>query len=181
MAKSQAAPMDYEQLGSMSKAQIQDQIVKLGADYHPSESKVDLTARLLQLQGTAQPIDKLRKELQQHGIGEDGLKTDAIPLQKKRLTPAEMKKAAEKYVAKGMKLLIAKNGETWEIRFNCEGFTQGGKIVMTRRKDSGNTMIPLSVFQRACETITTYTKPKRKEDSDDVPEDYEEIADDAAE
>lgn len=173
-------PADYEQLGVMSKEQVQAEIVKLGADYHPAETKQDLMARLLQLQGVAQPIDKIRKDLQEHGIGGEGARTDVIPRLNKRLTPAELKKAAEKYVAKGMKLLIAKNGETWEIRFNCEGFTQGGKIVMTKRKDSGNTMIPIGVFSRACEAITTYTKPKRKDDNDAVSEDYEEIADDAA-
>lgn len=174
--KSAHVSADYEQLGQMSKPQLQAEIVKLGADYHPSETQLDLTARLLQLQGTAQPIDKIRKDLQERGIGAE-VRTDVIPRLNKRLTADEMRKAAKKYVDKGMRLILSKDGQFWEIRFECEQPKQGGGIVMARRKDSGNTMIPLNVFKNACETITTFTALKKKAEADAIGEDYEEIAD----
>jgi len=170
--------LDFEQLRNVSLSEVQQKIIALGADYSPVETKTDLMARLLQLQGTQQPIDQLRKQLAEAGIGEDGIKaTDLIPKLKQRLTPAQLKKIAEKYVAKGMKLLISKDGQLWEIRFECEQLTQNGRIVKAKRKDSGNTMIPANVFKTACETITTFAPIKRKAEADAIPDDYEELAD----
>lgn len=170
--------LNFEQLRALTKPQIQQQIRSLGADFHPSESRQDLLGRLLQLQGTAQPIDKIKQQLKEAGIGEDGeVRTDTIPKQSKRLTASEMKKAAAKYVENGMQLLLSKDGQLWEIRFKCEQLRQDGKVVIAKRKDSGNTMIPLSVFKNACELLTTFQKIKRKEDTDEVGEDYQDIAD----
>ena len=167
---------DFEQVAQMSKSEIQSAIVGLGADYHAAESKADLGARLLQLQGVAQPSDKLKKQLNEHGMQDDN--SQAVPSIKKinkRLTVEEMTKAAKKYIDKGMKLLISKDGTIWEIRFECPVLRQDGKIVTGKRKDSGNTLIPLFIFQRACETITTYQKIKSKQDADAIPPDYEEV------
>lgn len=177
MAKKQAVVRgpDFEQVATMPKAEIQAAIVALGADYHEAESKADLGARLLQLQGTAQPADKLKKKLQEHGISEDGSQAAPVKKLNARLTVEQMRKAAQKYIDKGMKLLISKDGTIWEIRFECPVLRQDGKIVTGKRKDSGNTMIPLVTFARACEMITTYTKLTLKADIDKVPEDYEEV------
>lgn len=170
---------DYVQLSTMSIDQVRAEIVKIGADYNVAEKKPDLMARLLQLQGTAQPIDKIKRELQAHGIGDDA-KTDAVPTLGKRLTPEQLRKIAIPFVAKGMKLLISKDGQLWEIRFQCEQPKQGGGTVMAKRKDSGNTMIPANVFKSACDTLTTYSKIKRNIDGDVIPEDYDEVADNEA-
>lgn len=157
---------DFEQLAAMPKAQIQAEIVKLGADYHPAETKPDLAARLMQLQGTAQPIDKLRKEMAAHGVGEDGLKTDAIPIQTARLTKEQILKAIDKYIKKGLEFRVSKDGSQWAMRFKCEQARQDGKVVQATRVDTGNTMIPLGVVVRCAESITTYTPIKKKDAAD---------------
>ena len=164
---------DYQQLKLMSKSQVQARVVELGADYHPAESKTDLIARLLQLQGTAQPIDKIRKELEANGVGEDGASTVAIPKQRQRLTIEQMKTAMKKYIDKGMKFRVTKDGENWEMYFVCDQLEQGGKILKAQRRDSGNTMIPLNVLIRAAETITTFNTYKKRDIN--APEGFVEV------
>ena len=174
------ANLDFEQLRNTSIDEVRAKIVSLGADYHPAEKKPDLMARLLQLQGTAQPIDKIKKQLAENGISEDGAKiTDTIPKLNHRLTPEELKKAAQKFIAKGMQLLISKDGITWEIRHEGEQLFANNRIVKAKRKDSGNTMIPLSVFVGKCRDLTTWAEIRRKDEGDTVPEDYEDLGDSA--
>lgn len=162
--------MDYEQLAVLTKPQIQAQIVALGADYHVMESKRDLIGRLLQLQGTAQPIDKIRKELAAHGIGEDGEKSlpMKMPQHNHRLTEDEIRKALAKFIAKGLEVRISKDGENWMMRLKCEQATQDGKIYKATRIDSGNTMIPIRAIMRAAETITTVSTVRRKQVTEDA-------------
>jgi hypothetical protein len=180
MAKS-GMKADFDQLKLMSKAQVQSQIVAAGGDYHQAESKTDLIGRLLQLQGTAQPIDKIKKELKAHGIGEDGEDTTPIPIQKKRLTPEQMKKAMAKFIAKGLEFRVSKDGEQWKMRFICDQLMQNGKVVKAKRLDSGNTMIPLQVLINAATIITTVSKITiKKKDEDDFDDSFEGADDDVA-
>lgn len=163
----------------MTKPQIQAKIVELKADYHQAETKTDLIARMLQLQGTAQPIDKIRRDLAKHGIGDDAA-TAAIPQQSKRLTRAEMTKAMEKYVAKGMRFYISKDGEQWGMKFKCEQPKQGGGMVEAERTDTGNTMIPLTVLKRCAEVLTTVSliKRKQKRNEEFAAADFDTVEDD---
>ena len=154
---------DYDQLKLMTKEQVQARIVELNADYHPAESKKDLIGRLLQLQGTAQPIDKIRKALEEHGIGEDGVSQSVnIPKTVKRMTVEEMKKAMKPFIEKGMKFRVSKDLMTWEMQFVCDQLEQGGRILKANRLESGNTMMPLSVFVSRAVTITTFNTYRKK-------------------
>lgn len=178
--------LDFDQLKALSLDQVRAKIVEHKADWHPTEKKIDLIGRLVQLQGTAQPIDKIKKELANNGVGGDEAATDTVQKQSKRLTKAQIDKALAKFVAKGLEYRVSKDGTQWMMRFKTTQPLATGKIVNAVRRDSGNTMMPLSVLVNAASSLTTVSKvtPKKTADDDFGPDfpadDHDHEADEAA-
>jgi hypothetical protein len=148
--------LDLDQLRLITKPELQAKIVELGADYHVSETKQDLMVRYLQLSGTAQPAETLKKTLNEAGIGaEDGAKRLPVKMVLPRITEADIRQHLKKYIDKGLKIRLTDNGDSWEMRYTTTQKTADNKSVLAKRVDSGTTMMSMDVLKRCAEIITT--------------------------
>lgn len=167
---------DVETIKKLSTDQLRSRITDLGADWNPAEKKIDLATRLVQLQGTPDVADKIRKQLADAGFAKEDR---PIYKPQARMTKEQMSKIVKPYVEQGVQFKVSKDGETWAMRFDTGRVEKyDGESFPVISRDSGSTTIPPKVLEQCAQLlVATKKRPKvKKLKADEVFEEEEEAA-----